>query len=122
MKISKQLISFMIVGATNNLMVLGIYQILLWWLPYWLSYSIAFGMGMIYSYVMNSRHSFKSKLSWDRLYYYSLFYLSCYVLGLTMMVIGVRVFGIGERWIPFIVVTLMFPLSFYGSRRVLSRV
>ena len=110
------------VGAVNALFTLTIYQVVNSYFPYWIAYTVAFFTGVLFSYLGNAYFTFSVLMSRRKFTVYGLFYLMSYCLGLSLSIYGVEVWNIGERIIPFIVLSAMIPFNFFGAKTILEKV
>lgn len=117
---NRQLLSFCFVGALNTAATLLIYQLVNFIAPYWFAYSLAYVIGVLISYIGNSRIAFMVQMSTKKLTQYFAFYLLCYLCGLIITLFGVNVLSIHERIVPFLVISMMLPINFLGTRFILK--
>ena len=100
---------FLIVGCANTLAGYLIYLALLGLTGYRFAYSLAFVVGILIAYILNSRFVFKTALSLRAMFQYPVVYLIQYCSGLLLLMLLVDYFGIEPRIAPLISVILLAP-------------
>lgn len=73
---------FVIVGGTNTLATTVLLIVLSYFMAGWLAYTVAFGVGLVYSTIFASRWVFTRAGSWRSTALYALCYIVIYVVGL----------------------------------------
>lgn len=111
---------FILWGAINTLSGYLIYVLLLLFLPYLVSYSLAYILGIFISYFLNSKFVFKRELRLSRALTYPLVYVTQYVLGVISLYLLVEVFKLNKLLAPLLVVLITIPVTFFLSRRVVK--
>jgi putative flippase GtrA len=103
-------------GAARTLLTLALYQLLLLAMPYWLAYTLSFVTGILLAVFVGAYYVFGSGLVLRGLARFTLFYLASYVVGLGVLHVLVAGFGVSAALAAFIVIPLMLPINFIGSR------
>jgi putative flippase GtrA len=116
----RQIRRFIGAGAARTLLTLGFYQLLLLAAPYWLAYTLSFITGVLLAALVNSHFVFETGLELRGAVRFTFFYVASYVLGLTLLSALVADFAIPAAFAAFIVIPLMLPINFFGSRLALK--
>ena len=116
----KQIRRFVVVGGSNTVFTYLFYQLLNLFMGYRLAFTLSFAAGVLFSAFFNARYSFTVGLSPRALLRYAVFYLISYGLGLQILIFCVEVLHIHEALAPLIVVGVMLPFTFLGSRTALT--
>lgn len=117
--LDRQAVRYLIAGGTNTLATYVLYLAVLAVAPYPLAYSLAYGAGIVLSFVLNSRFVFRVPLCWRRLLQYPVVYVVQYALGYAVLYAAVDLVGM-EPWLgPMVVVAVTVPVSFVLTRWIL---
>lgn len=111
-----EMMRFVGVGAARTLLTLGFYQLLLLAMPYWLAYTLSFVAGILLAAHVNAHFVFNSGIDMRGLARFTAFYLTSYVIGLVVLNVLVAKFAIPAAFAACIVIPLMLPINFIGSR------
>lgn len=114
-----QMSRFAGIGALNTVLTLLIYQVLLLFVPYWLAYTLCFVAGVAFSAVANARFAFGVDLKPIAALRFTAVYVAAYLIGLALLHYLVQS-GVSDIVAPFIVIPLLLPLNFFGSRLALG--
>jgi len=117
--INPEFYRFVFWGGVNTLAGYLVYVSLLLFLPYLVSYSVAFLFSIFVSYVLNSKFVFKQELELRKAIKYPLVYVNQYVLGALSLYLLVHFLGISKLAAPLLVIVLTIPATFFLSRRIL---
>jgi putative flippase GtrA len=117
--INAEFYRFVFWGGVNTLAGYLVYVSLLLFLPYLVSYSVAFLFSIFVSYVLNSKFVFKQELELRKALKYPLVYVNQYVLGALSLYLLVHFLGISKLAAPLLVIVLTIPATFFLSRRIL---
>ena len=107
---------FLLVGGTNTLATTALLVGLSYLMPGWLAYTIAFGLGLVFSTVFASRWVFTRSGSARATIVYAVCYLVIYLVGLAFVT-----FARAMEWPEFINGASVFitaPLGFVAGRIV----
>jgi len=118
--INREFLRFIFWGALNSLTGYLIYVLLLQFLPYLVSYSIAYVCGVFLSYFLNSKFVFKQELKLSKAVKYPLVYLTQYLVGLALLYTLVQFLRVNRVWAPLLVVLMTIPITFLMSRRIVT--
>lgn len=117
--INREFFRFVFWGGVNTLAGYLVYAFLLWFLPYLISYSVAFIFSIFVSYVLNSKFVFKQELELRKAIKYPVVYVNQYVLGAVSLYLLVHFLAISKLVAPLLVVVLTIPVTYFLSRRIL---
>jgi putative flippase GtrA len=117
--INREFYRFVFWGGVNTLAGYLVYVSLLLFLPYLVSYSVAFLFSIFVSYVLNSKFVFKQELELRKAIKYPLVYVNQYVLGALSLYLLVHFLEINKLVAPLLVIVLTIPVTFFLSRRIL---
>lgn len=110
---------FLLVGGTNTVITSAIVVVLSFFMPGMLAFTIAFGLGLVYSLLLTGRWVFKSQLTASRTATYVGAYAAIYLCGLGF------VWAVGAAgappWVNGASVFLTAPLSFVAGRFIFPR-
>lgn len=124
-KVIVQFITFNLVGLLNTAIDFLLYTLLLWFGTYYLiAQIIAYGAGMINSFLLNSRYTFHkgdSLVSNPRQFNRGVRFVvwNALLLGLTLLLLAAFTewWGMGEVISKVIVTVVTVALNFYGSKK-----
>ena len=112
---------FLLVGATNTAVSYVLYLLLLEFMPYLYAYSISYGLGIVVSYILNSRFVFRQPLSLGKFLQFPIVYAIQYGLGATILWLLVGKVSISPELAMLAVVAVTIPVTFVTSRFILKR-
>lgn len=110
---------FLAVGAFNTAAGYVLYLGLLQVFGYRVAYSIAFVLGVLVSYALNTRYVFRQPFSFSKLLQFPLVYVVQYALGIALLFVLVEVLSIPAFVAPLIVVVVSVPVTFVLSRKII---
>ena len=116
--INREFYRFVFWGGVNTLAGYLVYVFLLLFLPYLISYSIAFMFSIFVSYVLNSKFVFNQELALRKALKYPVVYVNQYVLGAVSLYLLVHFLEINKLVAPLLVVVLTIPATYFLSRRI----
>jgi len=112
---------FLAGGLFNTAATYLIYLGLIRFMPYQWAYLVAYALGIVIAYVLNSVLVFRVPLSLKRFTAYPVVYLVQYVIAAGLLAIAVEVLHAPEAIAPLAVLVIMVPLSYLLNRLVLGR-
>ena len=118
--INREFYRFIFWGGINTLAGYLTYVLLLKFLPYLISYSIAYVFGVFLSYFLNSKFVFKQELKLSKAVKYPLVYLVQYLLGLVSLYLLVQILNVNQLVAPALVVLVTIPVTYLLSRRIVT--
>lgn len=116
-----EMVRFLLVGATNTTVSYVLYLLLLSFMPYLYAYSISYGIGIVVSYILNSRFVFRQPLSLHKFLQFPIVYVMQYSLGVVILWLLVGQLGISPALAMIGVVAVTIPVTFVASRFILKR-
>lgn len=118
--ISGQFSRFLIAGAINTGITYVLYLGLLELSEYIIAYSVAYGVGVIISYFLNSSFVFKTRATATDFLRFPLAYLAQYLVGATVLWICVSQLGISREFALAISIAASVPVTYLVARHVLT--
>ncbi|MBS0193765.1 MAG: GtrA family protein [Proteobacteria bacterium] len=118
--LAAQFVRFVVVGLTNTGIGYAAYLLALRVAGFQTAYAIAYGVGIVSAYLLNSKFVFRRSLALSTAVRYPSVYLVQYVAGALMLQAIVRWFGMDRRWAALLVLALSVPVSFAINRSVLA--
>ena len=115
-----EIVRFVLGGASTTLVSYAIYLALLYWTPYVFAYSIAYVLGIAWSYFANTLFVFRRAPSATRAALFPLVYLAQYVAGTLLLILLVDVLHLSKTLAPLAVIVLTLPLTYMLSRHVIT--
>lgn len=112
---------FLLAGALNTLATYAVYLLLLSVLGYTLAYSVAFIIGILIAYAMNSRYVFRVATSLRTFALFPLVYGAQYLVGVAALRIAVIEFGVPQKYALVASIAVTVPMTFLLSRLLLKR-
>lgn len=115
-----ELFRFIAVGSLNTLFALVVYWLLLRWMSYSLAYTASFVAGILSGFALNTYIVFRVPWSWLRLLAFPSVHAVNYVVGLAIVWLCIRFFGVDERLAPVAAAVINIPLNFVMTRFVVK--
>ncbi len=117
---SPRFIRFLLAGGFNTGLTYAMYLLLLQWVSYLPAYGISYVLGIVVSYVLNSRVVFHTAMSLTGMLKFPLVYLVQYAMGSVLLWLLVERLGMSRDYalLPVIIITV--PLTFALTRWVLT--
>ena len=112
---------FLIVGAANTLSTYLLYLLLLAFFPYLIAYSLAYCVGVVVSYFLNSYFVFRRPFSLATFLAFPVVYLVQYGLGALILWLLVDRAGVAPQLAMAGAIGLTIPVTFLMSRFVLRQ-
>ncbi len=117
----QEFLRFLLSGGFNFVVTYILYLILIEIIPYKISYSISFIVGVVLAYYLNCKFVFRSKKQLSTFALFPLVYLIQYVLGLVVISLWVQLFGFNKAFAPIAAIIITIPITFILSRKVLTK-
>ena len=111
---------FLASGGFNTLVTYIAYLVLLRWLPYQQSYSIAFASGIGLAYVLNRYYVFRRPAGTLGPAYVAAIYIGQYLLGLLVVSAWVDWLGGPAQWAPLVAIAISLPLTYLFNASVFA--
>ncbi len=112
---------FLIVGAANTLSTYLLYLLLLAFFPYLIAYSLAYCVGVVVSYFLNSYFVFRRPFSLATFLAFPVVYVVQYGLGALILWLLVERAGVAPQYAMAAVIGATIPVTFLMSRFVLRK-
>ena len=116
-----QFLRFLLSGSFNTLATWGIYIGLLKTMPYWLSYTLAFVVGIFFAYIFNRYFVFKNIGRRYSFLWLVLVYLCQYLAGLALVTLWVKLFPLLVVWATLFSTICTIPVTYILSGLVFSK-
>lgn len=107
---------FLVAGAANTAATYLIYLLALQVLHYHAAYTVAYALGILLAYALNTWFVFRAAWSWRRLLAFPLVYVLQYGLGMLCLTMLVERQWASKEIAPLIVVVVTLPFVFLASR------
>jgi putative flippase GtrA len=117
--INSEIVRYGVVGIFNTLLTYVIFVISLWFMPYQWAYTLAYVLGIVTAYVMQSLLVFHQPLHWRKAVKYPSVYVIQYVLGLFILSLLVDGLHIMPEIASLLNMMLTIPISFVLSRKII---
>ena len=119
--IQREFLVFLLLGASNTLLTLLLYWLLLRWLPHTAAYALSYAAGVVYSAATNARFTFRTRLTAPGFLRFAAWTLGLYACSALFLELLVRGAGMDARHAVLVVTAAAVPLGFLGSRFALKR-
>jgi putative flippase GtrA len=119
-RLDTEAVRFIIGGVSTTLVSYAVYLLLLPWISYLFAYGIAYGVGIAWSYLVNTILVFRRRPSAMRALAFPLVYVIQYLIGSLLLVILIDHAGVPRSLAPLAVVVLTLPLTYVLSRCVIT--
>ena len=111
---------FLLVGTLNFVFTYALYYACLFLgTGYAVAFSISYFSGMVFAWLVNSLYSFSTRPRLRRLVPYGVVATINYLIGLQLLRWLVESLGVAEVLAPILVIAVLVPLSFLGTRLTL---
>ncbi len=118
--LSRQFIVFVAIGVMNTVNHNIFYLMFLNFFKYFTSNAIAFVLSLIISFVLNSKFTFKVKMTLKNFLMFPISYLPNVILQMTGLVILVETFGIQKEYAAFLASLIAIPFTFLTMKYLLK--
>ena len=116
----KEYASFLLSGAANTGLTYALYALFLFFVPYKLSYSLAYVCGIVFSYYLNSKFVFKQPVTLAKFLKYPAVYIVQYGLGIIILYICIDILGVSKWLAPIVVIVISLPVTFVISKLIIK--
>lgn len=114
----RQITRFLVSGGCNTLLTWGVYASLLHVLPYRISYTLAYGIGIALAYVLSRYYVFRRSSSNMGFLWIIGIYVCQYLIGLLFISVWVQILKAPAVWAPLFSTALSLPAIYLLSARV----
>lgn len=111
----RQVLRFLISGGLNTLLTWAAYVLLLQVMPYHLSYTVAYGFGVLLAYIFFRYYVFRRSGGGNGLFWVFCVYMLQYLLGLTLVNVWVQFLQAPAIWAPLVATAFSLPVVFLLS-------
>lgn len=111
---------FVLVGVANTLVYYVVYRLLLLLMPYLPAHLLAFGVGIVFSFLANSFFTFRVRPTWRRFLAFPLTTLVNLLLVTAGSVLLVERSVVDERYATLLMTVVGVPVTFLLTRYVLT--
>ena len=108
------------VGVARTIASYLLYLFCLFFLPYWLAFTLSYITILFLSMFANGALVFATRITPRRVIRYSLIYCTNYALGMAVLTLLIEILGASAAVAPFFVIAVMFPLNFLMERYALT--
>jgi putative flippase GtrA len=115
-----EVVMFILLGGVNTVLTQLLYMALLFVIPYGVSYTITYAVGIPLAYWLNSTIVFKSAMSWQKFIQYPSVYVVQYVLGMVLMYVFIELVSIPKMVAPIPIMALLIPITFVMTRYIIK--
>lgn len=110
---------FAVTGVLNTGVYYGTYLLLRLAMNYLVAHLIAIVVSMVFSFLVNSLWTFRTRPTWRKFALWPLTNLANYVITTVGVVVLVQRLGMDQRIAPLVAAALAIPVTFLLSRRLL---
>lgn len=118
--LNKQFIYFTIIGCLNTGLTYFSYILLLNFFSYSFSYFISYILGIVFSFILNSKVVFKTQITLWKFIKYPIVYITQFILNWLFLYILVDKLDINKQLAPLIVTVVSIPVTFLLSKIILT--
>jgi putative flippase GtrA len=111
---------FLVIGGTNTVFSYAIYALFLIFLPYQVAYTIAYALGIILSYYLNSRFTFRAKMRLVKAAQYPIVYVVQYGLSLLLIYVLVEFWHTNTLVATAIAIPAIIPISYIMTKFIIQ--
>lgn len=112
---------FVISGAVNTIFTYAIYLFTLLFFPYELAFTLAYSIGIVSSYTINTIYVFHESWVFRKLLHYPLVYIIQYSLSLLLLIAFVDYASLPKELGPILITILLLPVSYLTSKFIIKR-
>ncbi|HEY9035138.1 MAG TPA: GtrA family protein [Pseudomonadales bacterium] len=112
---------FLISGGVSTVISYAVYLVANHWLPYGWAWTLAYGAGIIYGYIVQSIWVYKRPMSVKSFFAFPLVYVVQYLVTLALLSVLIGGLGWSEIYSPLLVVVSTIPLTYALSRFVIEK-
>lgn len=117
--IDREIVRFVLAGLANTAASYLLYLLLLLFLPYTFSYTLAYVAGLVFSYLLNSLWVFRKPVALKKALRWPFVCAVQYVISVLLLRVAVEIFGVEPRFAPLLAIALTVPVTFLLSRAIL---
>lgn len=116
---TRQIVTFAVVGVVNTGMYYGLYLLFLMRLPYLLAHVLAFLLSMVGSFFLNARFTYRTRPTLRKFLLFPLTNAANFVITTAGVYVIVDVLQAGSRFAPLLASAAAIPVTFVVSRWIM---
>ncbi|TQJ86852.1 GtrA family protein [Streptomyces sp. SLBN-31] len=116
---SRQLLTFAVVGVVNTGTYYGLYLLLLTCVPYLVAHVLASLLSMVGSFFLNARFTYRTPPTWRKFLLFPLSNATNFAVTTAGLYVIVDMLHAGSRFAPLLASLWAIPATFVVSRRVM---
>lgn len=118
--ISLPIFRFIIIGGINTLLSWFFFYLFLKFFSYIIAYTLVYGLGIIFSYYLNTFFVFNKKFEIKKLIQYPIVYLVQYIIGILTIYVLVDEIGINKQMAIIFTTIINIPITFILSKSIIA--
>ncbi|MDQ0989893.1 GtrA family protein [Streptomyces sp. V3I7] len=118
-RISRQALTFAVVGVVNTATYYALYLLLLTWCPYLVAHVLAFGISMTGSFFLNARFTYRVRPTLRKFLLFPLTNAANFLVTTAGVYVVVDVLHAGSRFAPLLASAVAVPVTFVVSRLIM---
>ncbi len=120
LQISKELVKFIVAGVVNNALTYLTYLLLLLVVSYQQAFLVTFILGILISYYLNSKFTFRRILTLNKFFFFSLLYVAQYLVSAYFLRLLIDDWSFSKAVAPLVILVINVPLSFLLVRLIIK--
>ncbi|MET7473887.1 GtrA family protein [Streptomyces sp. NPDC005648] len=116
---SRQLLTFAVIGVVNTGTYYGLYLLFLLWVPYLVAHVLATALSMVGSFFLNARFTYRTPPTWRKFLLFPLSNATNFVVTTIGLYVIVDILHAGSRFAPLLASLWAIPATFVVSRWVM---
>ena len=116
-----ELSRFLIMGVVNTVVGYALFLMFNIFVHYALAYSLAYAVGIVFSYFMQTVWVFRVKPSWQSFLMFPSVYIVQYTLGVFLLAMLVEYLSVPETFAPLMVIIMSIPVTYVMTRFILKK-
>jgi putative flippase GtrA len=117
--LSRQILTFAVVGVVNTAVYYCLYLLFLTRLPYLAAHILAFVISMVGSFFLNARFTYRTRPTWRKFLLFPLTNVTNFLVTTAGVYVIVDVLHAGSRFAPLLASAAAIPVTFVVSRWVM---
>jgi putative flippase GtrA len=117
--LSRQILTFAVVGVVNTAVYYCLYLLFLTRLPYLAAHILAFVISMMGSFFLNARFTYRTRPTWRKFLLFPLTNVTNFLVTTAGVYVIVDVLHAGSRFAPLLASAAAIPVTFVVSRWVM---
>ena len=117
----QEAVLFLVIGGINTLLNYALYLACLLFFSYGVGFTIAYVIGVVMAYCLNSRFVFKARIRVSTFVRYLVVYVVQYIIGITLLYVIVEILHISPLVAPWIIILVTIPVMYRLTRFIMKR-